>query len=254
MSDEKDKNQDLDLDLNPESPADESVLLADVDLILAEEDPDFINQINNIKIDSSGVDLSIMEQALSMSVETESTLLSTLKKPFEFRTNTKYVLLFWSFVVCSSAVLLVIWKLNFSFINQELFLTSLGHLGDGITEYNPITEVEEFYDNPRFAKNIVTISPLVVNIRPSESSSDNPILAIQVSIEGVSADATVEIKDREAEFKDMMRRLTEERSYDELVIAEGKLQICEQYRDAFNSRLTRGQVRRVLLKSFVLKP
>lgn len=254
MSDENDKNQDLDLDLNPESSVDENELLADVDSILAEEDPDFINQIKNIKIDASGVDLSIMEQALSMTVETESSLLSILRKPFELRTNTKSVLLFWAFVVFSSAVLVLIWKMNFGLLNQNLFLTSFGHLGAEVIEYNPISEVEEFYDNPRFAKNIITISPLVVNLRPSENSGDNPILAIQVSVEGISADATVEIKDREAEFKDMMRRITEEKSYDELVVAEGKLQICEQYRDALNARLTSGQVRRVLLKSFVLKP
>lgn len=254
MSDEKDKNQDSDLDLNPEAPVDESTLLSDVDKILSEEDPDFFKQIENIKIDAGGVDLSIMEQALAMSSETESNLLATLRKPFDFRTNRKAALIFWGFIFFGSVALVMIWRINFGLLNQRLFITSLGQLGDEVVSYNPISEVEEFYDNPRFAKNIMTISPLVVNLRPSESSGDNPILAIQVSIEGVSSDATIEIKDREAEFKDMMRRITEEKSYDELVVAEGKLQICEQYRDALNARLTTGQVRRVLLKSFVLKP
>ena len=80
------------------------------------------------------------------------------------------------------------------------------------------------------------------------------MLAIEITAEGLSADAIIEIKDREAEFKDMLLRLTEEKNYDELVEAQGKLALCEQYRDLLNAYLTRGQVRKILLKSFVIKP
>ena len=90
--------------------------------------------------------------------------------------------------------------------------------------------------------------------RLSENSGDNPMLAIEVTVEGLSTDAIIEIKDREAEFKDMLSRLTEEKTYDDLVAAEGKRVLTEQYRDLMNANLTRGQVRRVLLKTFIIKP
>ncbi|MEQ1724280.1 MAG: flagellar basal body-associated FliL family protein [Pseudobdellovibrio sp.] len=93
-----------------------------------------------------------------------------------------------------------------------------------------------------------------VNVKPSENSGNNPMLALEVTAEGLSTDAIVEIKDREAEFKDMLLRLTEDKTYDELSEAEGKQNLCEQFRDLLNANLTRGQVRRVLLKSFIIKP
>ena len=91
-------------------------------------------------------------------------------------------------------------------------------------------------------------------MKPSENSGPNPMLAIEVTAEGLAADAIIEVKDREAEFKDFLLRLTEDKTYDELTEAEGKQLLCEQYRDLLNSHLTRGQVRRGLLKSFIIKP
>lgn len=280
MSDEKNKNQDAGpeqgQDISPDQAAknseenlsdsisdlepealtekDEESLLADIDNILAEEDPDFINQLSNIQIESHGIDLSIMDHALGLDTPEKPTILSVLQKPFEFKTNTKAVLIFWSVIVVSAVALVLVWKGQFGLMNQELFMTSFREIGDNVQEYNPITESENFYDNSRFSKNLLTLSPLHVNLKSSENSGPNPMLAIEFTVEGMSADSIIEIKDREAEFKDMMARLTEAKTYDDLVVPEGKIALCEQYRDAFNAHLTRGQVRRVLLKTFVIKP
>lgn len=252
MSDENTKNQDSELDKNPVS---DEELLSDIDSILAEEDPDFLNQINKIQIDSAGLDLSIMDQALGLAeTEAQPSVLTYFKRPFEFRSNTKTVILFWVLFLFCLVVLKFIWDHKSDFLSQSLFLKSYQEIGSDLQEYNPATDIEDFYDNPRFAKNLVSISPMHVNIKPSESSGNNPMLAIEVTTEGLSVDATVEIKDREAEFKDLLARATEEHTYDELVSTEGKQALCEQYRDILNSHLTSGQVRRVLLKSFVIKP
>jgi flagellar basal body-associated protein FliL len=252
VSDENNKNQDSELDQNRASEED---LLSDIDAILAEEDPDFLNQINKIKIESAGLDLSIMDQALGLTdIKSESTLLSHLTRPFEFRTNTKAVVIFWVGLLLATAAVSLVWNFKGHFLNQKLFITSLAELGSEIKDYNPNNEVEPFYDNPRFAKNLVSVSTMHVNLKPSESSGPNPMLAIEVTVEGLSVDAIVEIKDREAEFKDMLARATEEQTYDDLVLSEGKQALCEQYRDLLNGNLTRGQVRRVLLKSFIIKP
>ena len=255
MSDEKTKNQDVSPDQDPAHDSEhEESLVSDVDSILAEEDPDFLEKIKKITIETAGLDLSIMGQALGLDKKSSWTIFSYLSRPFEFRSNTKAVVIFWVIIVLSVFVGRITWNYKDSLIQQKLFLTSFGEIGSDLKEFNPNSEVEAFYDNPRFAKNLVTISSMHVNLKPSENSGDNPMLAIEVTAEGLSADAIVEIKDREAEFKDMMLRLTEEKSYDELVEAEGKQLLCEQYRDALNSSLTRGQIRRVLLKSFVIKP
>lgn len=271
MSDENTKNQDSKPDQNPEKdaesgveqeaedsvegePATEEELLLDVDSILSEEDPDFLNQLNKIEIDTGPVDMSIMDQILGSHGKSHSNLLNSLKRPFEFKSNTKQVFTFWTIFIFAIAAGKIAWNYKDSILHQNLFLNSFAEIGSDLKDFNPNNEVESFYDNLRFAKNLVSISPMHVNLKPSENSGSNPMLAIEVTAEGLSADAIIEIKDREAEFKDMLLRLTEEKTYDELVESEGKQTLCGQYRDLLNSYLTRGQVRRVLLKSFVIKP
>lgn len=259
MSDENPKNPDSDLDENPEnnsvagSEAEEDQLF-DVDSILNEEDPDFLNQLSKIQIDSEAVDLSIMDQALGFDEKKHKSLRTFFMRPFEFSSNTKPVLLFWTAFIISIGVIKIAWDNKSNILHQNLFLNSFAEIGADLKEFNPNDEVESFYDNLRFAKNLITISPMHVNLKPSESSGNNPMLAIEITTEGLSADAIIEIKDREAEFKDRLLRLTEEKTYDELVVSDGKQILCEQYRELMNSLLTRGQVRRVLLKSFVIKP
>jgi flagellar basal body-associated protein FliL len=255
VSDEKSKNHDSIQDLSPalETEADEAALLH-VEAVLAEEDPDFLNQVNKIKIDGSEVDLAAIEPSVEIEKKPYSTFLVFLSKPFEFKTNTKKVVFFWFLFISSAVAIKLAWSYKNYFLHQNLFLNSFAELGSDLKEYNPNTEIEAFYDNPQFPKNLVTISSMHVNVKPSENSGNNPMLAFEVMVEGLSTDAIVEIKDREAEFKDMLLRLTEEKTYDELSEAEGKKSLCEQFRDLLNSSLTRGQVRRVHLKSFIIKP
>jgi flagellar basal body-associated protein FliL len=259
VSDETSKKQDADrefkldndLDVNVEN--DESVLF-DIDSILNQEDPDFLNQLSKIKIDAASVDLSVLGQGLALEKKVYSVFFTSLRRPFEFKNNTKTVIAFWTIILVVLCVLLFVWKNQINLFSQKLFLTSYAELGSEVKEYNPNNEVEPFYDNPRFSKNLVTITSMHVNIKPSENSGPNPMLALEITTEGLSADAIIEIKDREAEFKDKLLRITEEKTYDDLVETAGKLALCEQFRDALNASLTRGQVRKVLLKSFVIKP
>lgn len=263
MSDENPNNQDSDPDQNPAgeisddqaaTAAEEEALLSEVDSILSQEDPEFLNQLAEIKIDSGLVDLSIMDQILGHNKTAHSNLLLFLKRPFEFTTNPKPVITFWLLVLISLAAAKLAWDNKIGLLSENLFLNSFAEIGSDLSEFNPNDEVESFYDNLRFAKNLVSISPMHVNLKASENSGHNPMLAIEITAEGLSADAIIEIKDREAEFKDMLLRLTEEKTYDELVESQGKLVLCEQYRDLLNAYLTRGQVRKILLKSFVIKP
>ncbi|MEK6627071.1 MAG: flagellar basal body-associated FliL family protein [Bdellovibrionota bacterium] len=263
MADENTKNQDSKLDENPGSTEsiitdvvaeEEEDLLFEIDDILNTEDPDFLNQLTKIEIDNDAADLSVMGNVFGLDPKAQTGILNILKRPFELMLNTKQVLIFWTILFFTVLVGTLIWNFKSSFIQQNLFLNSFAELGEDLKEYNPNSEVEAFYDNLRFSKNLVTITPMNVNLKPSENSGPNPMLSIEVTTEGLAADAIIEVKDREAELKDFLLRLTEDKTYDELIEAEGKQLLCEQYRDLLNSLLTRGQVRRVLLKSFIIKP
>ncbi len=260
VANKKTKNPDENLDENPDEDSNqqtseqEEALLLEAESIINAEDPDFLNQLAQIKIDTETVNSSILDKALALDAKSYTSLLNIFRNAFEFKSNTKPVLIFWTVFVSVVAVGVIVWNFKSSFLHQNLFLNSYAELGSDLKEFNPITEVESFYDNLRFAKNLVTISVMHVNLKTSENSGPNPMLVIEITTEGLSADAIVEVKDREAEFKDLLLRLTEEKTYDELTEPEGKRLLCEQYRDLLNSYLTSGQVRRVLLKSFIIKP
>ncbi len=251
MSDKTDKNQDSKPDLDP---ADEDSILSDVDSLLAEEDPEFLQKMNEIDIAPDANDFAGLDDVLGIRGHQQKGLLGYFKRAFEFKSNPKVVLPFWALVFALGGVVIFTWQNNKNLLHEDLFIKSLAALAPAVHEYNPNDGTEAFYDNPRFSKNLISISPMNLNIKTSENSGDNPMLAIQVTVEGLSSDAIVEVKDREAEFKDLLSRLTEEKTYDDLVDAEGKRALTEQYREVLNANLTRGQVRRVLLKTFIIKP
>ena len=231
-------------------------VISEIDSFLAEEDPEFLKELNSIKIDNAMVDLSLMDQALANSASGTSSSrfnFAGIKPLFDIRENAKVVIPFWILTVL---VVFGTFKIiNFKHWNKpdSLFLTSFAEWGLDVNTYNPFTESEMFFDNSRLLKNIVTIKKMVANIKPSESSGPNPMLAFELNIEGMTSVVVVEIKDREAEFKDLILRTAEELNYDDLSGADGKKNLSERILNVINSNLTQGQIRKVLYKSFVLK-
>ena len=229
---------------------------SEMDLILAEEDPDFIKKLGEIKIDNASAELSLMDQVLDKNgqiVGFEKPFLKTLKAAIQFTENPKIVVPFWILNVLIFVALFFIVKNKSWNKPDSLFLTSYAEWGLEVNSYNPMTETEMFFDNGRLLKNIVVIKKMVANLKPSETSSKNPMLAFELNIEGMTSEVVVEIKDREAEFKDLILRTVEERNYDELNETIGKQNLAEQLLNVLNANLTRGQIRKVLYKSFILK-
>ena len=69
MSDDKqDQNDDTEpiniLSDSKDSDVNDEVALEDIDLLLQEEDPDFLKQISEIKVDTTGINLSIMDDVI----------------------------------------------------------------------------------------------------------------------------------------------------------------------------------------------
>ncbi len=235
----------------------DEIALEDIDLLLQEEDPDFLKQISEIKVDMTGVNLSIMDEAMQ-SINPLETKKNHLKDHaqnlFFLNDNPKKFFLFWLLVLtCGFFIFFSSYFTNL-FFSKGLFLRSYTDWGPSVQSYNPIDDVEAFYDNPRFGKNLMTMTKMFANVKPSENSGNGPMLALEINVEGMSAEVIIEIKDREAEFKDILLREGEEFSYDELSTAEGKKMLVQKFQSILNANLTQGQVRRVLLKSFILKP
>ena len=236
-------------------PVDSDTMNVDeIDKAIAAEDPNFLNEIGGIKLTGGGADLSVMGEAFQVLAESEITLKDRLVVLFQYSQRPKQFVLFWSTFLGVLSLLFITWKVQKNFLDQKLFMNSFADLGGEVRDYNPLTETEAFYDNPKFSKNIMTLSKMFINLKTSENSGPAPMLALELNVEGLSSDAIVEIKDREAEFKDLLLRYSEEKNYDELVTTKGKQELCDQFRQIINSHLTRGQVRKVLLNSFIIKP
>jgi flagellar basal body-associated protein FliL len=165
--------------------------------------------------------------------------------------------LFWGLFALSGCLILFIY---FSFIKkslfkeQELFLGSLLTIADKTWELDPNEMNDFFYNTVRIPKNIFNLRRMVVNVRPSENSSDNPMVALELSLEATSREVLVEIKDREGEILDTVQRGLEELSYDEISASGGRDLVAEKVRNRVNAILTLGKIRYVYIVGSIFKP
>jgi Flagellar basal body-associated protein len=140
---------------------------------------------------------------------------------------------------------------------QGLFMASFADWAEQTYYYDATSEhggMESFYDSLRTPQNMLALDKMIVNLRRSESSGANPMGAFEFIVEGAASDVVVEIKDREPEMRDLFQRTMEEMSFDQLATGEGKQLLCEKLRKAVNQVLTKGKVRRIFIKTAIVKP
>lgn len=140
------------------------------------------------------------------------------------------------------------------FHNEELFITSLLGQADQIWDLKPEDYNDYFYNTVRIPKNIFNLRRMVINVKPSENSGSNPMVALELSLEATSREALVEIKDREGEILDRVQRSLEEMTYDEISGEGGRDQIEDRVRNQVNSILTLGKIRSVFIVGSIFKP
>lgn len=137
---------------------------------------------------------------------------------------------------------------------SELFIANFADEGAEVFEYDPSEKQELFYDNVRSAPNLLLLTKMVVNIRRSENSGENPMLAVEFFAEGMSPESILEIKAREAFFRDRMQRRIEEYSFDVLDTPPGKQALTADLLQDLNRNLSQGQLKGLRIKTIVLKP
>lgn len=137
--------------------------------------------------------------------------------------------------------------------DHQLFLSSMKDIATAEYQYDPETNQESFYDNPRVVQNIIMFEKLVVNLKPSSHSGPNPMAAFELLVEGLNPEVVVEIKDREKVIRDMVLRLLEDLTFEEVDSPDGKKMISERVSREISSVLTTGRVKRVMLKTVIVK-
>lgn len=138
--------------------------------------------------------------------------------------------------------------------NSQLFIPSIASVADESYDYDPTTEAEPFYENLRATQNIFLLPKIVVNIKRGLQSGPNPMGAFEFFVEGMVPEVIVEMKDREAMLKDAIQRVIEDFSFDQLESSTGKAELRDRIKKEVNTLLTKGTVKRVLIKTIVLKP
>lgn len=154
----------------------------------------------------------------------------------------------------SGVVLYLTWKGKLIPQESRLFLVDLAENADEVHDVDPQGTFENFYDNVRSTPNLLLIQKIVVNIRASKNSGPNPMLAGELFVEGLNPDVVIEVKDREAFFRDTIQRTTEDFTFDQLSSADGKQLLIQSLLKEINRNLTTGELRNVRIKTFILKP
>lgn len=138
--------------------------------------------------------------------------------------------------------------------DDTLFMTSLQAWSQKIIPFTEETRWESFYSSTRIEQNVFLMQKMIVNLKRSENSDENPMGAFEFFVEGTVNDVIVEIKDREPEIEDLFLRTIEDMNYDQISSGEGKKKLCEVLRHEVNKILTKGQVRKIYFKTAIVKP
>lgn len=251
--------------------ADDEAKLADslafLEEVLQEEDPEFMKSVGEITIDNAAVDESLVETSsaakkpnvvvrffTNLFAKAKSPFWSAIVKPLLIHKYPKQAITFWALLGGLGFGGYKLYKAHFWHSPTQLFLTSYADLGLSVQDYDMLENVEPYYDNVRFSKNVMSLIKMTANLRASENSSNNPMISFEIVIQGVSNEPIVEIKDREGEFRDLILRVTEDFTYDDLDTSLGKQALAESILAKINANLTDGQVRKVYYKNVVIKP
>lgn len=171
--------------------------------------------------------------------------------------STKLKLAFLGLILATAAVAFILMKVfKQDLIPEEktLFIQSFDQVADHAFKYDPSKNMEPLFDNLRTSSNVYLMPRMVVNIQKSENSSDNPMAAIEIFIEGMTPEVAVEVKDRESEFRDFLQRELEQMNYDKLLSQDGKVEMLDLLKIELNKELVSGKVRRIYIKTIILKP
>jgi flagellar basal body-associated protein FliL len=132
------------------------------------------------------------------------------------------------------------------------FLNSFADVADAKFEVAKDEVFEDFTDPLNHPGYAVTMDRVIVNLRrPADGSNSMGLFAFY--FETSNQDSAVELRDRESEARDIVLRTLEQMPYEDLATVPGKEKLKVNIRKNLNALITKGQVRRVFIKTFVIK-
>jgi flagellar basal body-associated protein FliL len=132
-------------------------------------------------------------------------------------------------------------------------LTSLAEVADARFALEPGAKMEEFDSPMRAAEHIVLLDKTVANLRREPDSGPTPMGLFEFYLEASSQEAAIEIENRKAEITDVIHRAVASMSFEELATKNGKEKLRLIMRRDINAVMTKGRVRRINYKTFILK-
>lgn len=260
-----------------------------VDELLSEEDPDFLKSLKEVETEKN-LTLQQSDEASDghLLAKVTSTLIKIKSGILEFRTlgkdkvisgfksfSQKIVFMlkslgrWWQklslqlklsfFGLIFGAGLLVFYGFSLykgSVLPQKfnLFLTQLDSKANRVIEISESEPYESFYENTRIVRNLFHIPKVVVNLKKSANSGPNPMGAFEFYLESFAPEVLIEVKERETEFRDLIYRTIEEQTFDLVESAEGKQYLTDQLTQEINRKLKTGRLKRVFIKTAIIKP
>ena len=130
--------------------------------------------------------------------------------------------------------------------------TSLAEGASFIGEVKAKADVQDLFQAFPKVEYYVLLHKVIVNLKASESSGDNPMGAFEIFVGADSQDTAIEVKDREPEIRDLVQRALETFTYDEAASLVGKERMKEVIRDRINAILNQGRVFNIYFNTFIL--
>lgn len=137
-------------------------------------------------------------------------------------------------------------------LNQPI-LHSFEKYAEDVETFDPKDDGESFYSAFPQERHEFLFPKIKVNLRRTPDSP-LPMGAFEMVVEVDSKDSAIEIRDREVEFLDLVQRVFEEETFNDLETELGKAKVKSALKRELNQKLTQGWVKEISFKTFILKP
>ncbi len=151
-------------------------------------------------------------------------------------------------------VIIHYWGGRWTTFFEDHTVYSLTDKATQIIQLNPEEPPVEFGNDLLVPQHIVLLNKVVVNLKPSARSGDNPMAAFNIFLHATNQEAAIEIKDRERELQDFVQRITEDFSYDQLQSEGGKRKWKIALKSELNLVLTQGKIKDIYFNTLLIKP
>ena len=121
-----------------------------------------------------------------------------------------------------------------------------------IGEVHSKSQLEDLFQVFPQIEYYVLLKKVIVNLEPSYGSGPNPMGAFQIFVGADSQDTAVEVKTREQQILDLVRRTLESFNYNEAASVAGKERMKIALRTQINKILDQGRVFNIYFDNFIL--